>query len=68
MKEIKLSDYLEKKLGTQAQIAKYLGINQSAVSLMYRKERNIILFIDDDNKVIKAEERRIVPIKKGKAA
>lgn len=68
MREIKLSDYLEKKLGTQAQIAKYLGINQSAVSLMYRKERNIILFIDDDNKVIKAEERRIVPIKKGKAA
>lgn len=68
MKEIKLSDYLEKKLGTQAQIAKYLGINQSAVSLMYRKERNIILFIDDDNKVIKAEERRIVPIKKWKAA
>lgn len=68
MKEIKLSEYLEEGLGTQAEIAKKLGINQSAVSLMYRKERNIILFIDDNNNVLYAEERRAVPTKKDKAA
>lgn len=68
MKEIKLSEYLEKGLGTQTEIAKNLGINQSAVSLMYRKERNIILYIDENNIVLRAEERRTVPSKKDKAA
>ncbi|AZS50674.1 Cro/Cl family transcriptional regulator [Entomomonas moraniae] len=68
MKEIPLKDYLDNGLGSQVKIAEGLGVNQSAVSLMYRKDRNIILFIDEENNVLRAEERRPVPSKKIEAA
>lgn len=60
MKTIPLTEYLDDKHGTQAELAEKLGVNQSAISQMVRAKRNIQITIHDDGH-IEANEVRPVP-------
>ena len=62
MKIVTLREYLSSH-GTQSDIAKGLGIQQSAVSQMFRSGRNISITIHDDA-AIEASETRPIPARK----
>ncbi|MEE3516462.1 Cro/CI family transcriptional regulator, partial [Pseudomonas aeruginosa] len=50
MKTVTLIEYLAEH-GTQADLAKGLGVQQSAISQMLRAKRNITITICDDGKL-----------------
>ncbi|WP_410524863.1 Cro/CI family transcriptional regulator [Pseudomonas sp. DTU_2021_1001937_2_SI_NGA_ILE_001] len=62
---ISLEEYLETR-GTQNDLAKALGIVQSAVSQMRRSKRKIMVTLHDDGK-IEANEIRPIPARKSAA-
>ncbi|NMY08552.1 helix-turn-helix domain-containing protein [Pseudomonas veronii] len=62
MKTVTLGEYLLLH-GTQSDLAKGLGIQQSAVSQMFRSGRNISITIHDDG-AIEASETRPIPARK----
>lgn len=62
MKTVTLSEYLASH-GTQAELAKALGIQQSAISQMVRAKRNISITLHEDGSV-EASETRAIPAKK----
>ncbi|WP_122586665.1 Cro/CI family transcriptional regulator [Pseudomonas viridiflava] len=62
MKNVTLREYLATH-GTQSDLAKALGIQQSAVSQMYRSDRTItITFMDDGT--LQANESRPIPARR----
>lgn len=65
MKTVSLEDYLAEQ-GTQSDLAKALGIQQSAVSQMFRAKRDIRITIHDDGH-IEASEVRPIPARKSAA-
>ena len=65
MKTITLGEYLSSH-GTQSDLAKALGIQQSAVSQMYRSKRTITISLMDDG-TIQANEIRPIPARKSAA-
>ncbi|SFQ82620.1 Cro protein [Pseudomonas sp. NFPP07] len=65
MKTVTLEEYLSGH-GTQSELAKALGIQQSAVSQMYRSKRDIRITIHDDGSV-QASETRPIPARKSAA-
>lgn len=67
MKTVTLTEYLE-GVGTQADLAKALGIQQSAISQMVRAQRNITISIGADGSVTATETRSIPSRTKIKAA
>jgi predicted transcriptional regulator len=62
MKTVSLGEYLSSH-GTQSDLAKALGIQQSAVSQMHRSNRTISITIFDDGS-IEANEIRPIPARK----
>jgi len=58
MRTVSLAEYLE-GIGTQADLAKALGIQQSAVSQMVRAKRNITICIHADGAMTASETRPI---------
>lgn len=50
MKEIKLADFLRRK-GTQPQLAKAVGVTQSAISQMAKSARDIRVRVLDDGRL-----------------
>ncbi len=62
MKTVSLGEYLSSH-GTQSDLAKALGIQQSAVSQMHRSNRTISITILDDGS-IQANEIRPIPARK----
>ena len=62
MKTVTLGEYLSSH-GTQSDLAKALGIQQSAVSQMYRSKRTISITLMDDG-TIEANEVRPIPARK----
>lgn len=62
MKTVSLGEYLSLH-GTQSDLAKALGIQQSAVSQMHRSNRTISITIFDDGS-IEANEIRPIPARK----
>ena len=62
MKTVSLGDYLSSH-GTQSDLAKALGIQQSAVSQMHRSNRDISIILMDDGS-IQASETRPIPARK----
>lgn len=62
MKTISLGEYLASH-GTQSDLAKALGIQQSAVSQMHRSNRAINITLMDDGS-ISANEIRPIPARK----
>lgn len=62
MKTVSLGEYLSSH-GTQSDLAKALGIQQSAVSQMYRSNRDISITLMDDGS-IQANEIRPIPARK----
>ncbi|NNG63825.1 XRE family transcriptional regulator [Pseudomonas fragi] len=65
MKTVTLGEYLLSH-GTQSDLAKALGIQQSAVSQMYRSKRTITINLLDDG-TIQANEIRPIPARKAAA-
>lgn len=65
MKTVTLEEYLLSH-GTQSDLAKALGIQQSAVSQMYRSKRTITINLLDDG-TIEANEIRPIPARKAAA-
>jgi predicted transcriptional regulator len=65
MKTITLGEYLASH-GTQSDLAKALGIQQSAVSQMHRSKRAITITLMDDGSV-EANEIRPIPARKSAA-
>lgn len=65
MKTVTLGEYLALH-GTQSDLAKALGIQQSAVSQMYRSKRTISISLMDDG-TIEANEVRPIPARKAAA-
>ncbi|MNI57249.1 Cro [compost metagenome] len=65
MKTLTLEEYLAGH-GTQNDLAKALGIQQSAVSQMFRAKRDIRITIHDDGRV-EANEVRPIPARKNAA-
>lgn len=62
MKTVSLEEYLSSH-GTQSDLAKALGIQQSAVSQMHRSNRTISITLMDDGS-IQANEIRPIPARK----
>lgn len=62
MKTVSLGEYLSSH-GTQSDLAKALGIQQSAVSQMHRSNRTISITLMDDGS-IQANEIRPIPARK----
>ncbi len=62
MKTVSLGEYLSAH-GTQSDLAKALGIQQSAVSQMHRSNRDISIILMDDGS-IQASETRPIPARK----
>jgi predicted transcriptional regulator len=62
MKTVSLGEYLSSH-GTQSDLAKALGIQQSAVSQMHRSNRTISITIFDDGSIA-ANEIRPIPARK----
>lgn len=62
MKTIPLEEYLASH-GTQGDLAKALGIQQSAVSQMHRSKRTITITLMDDGSIL-ANEIRPIPARK----
>lgn len=62
MKTVSLGEYLSSH-GTQSDLAKALGIQQSAVSQMYHSSRDISITLMDDGS-IQANEIRPIPARK----
>jgi DNA-binding transcriptional regulator YdaS (Cro superfamily) len=62
MKTVSLGEYLSSH-GTQSDLAKALGIQQSAVSQMHRSNRSISITLMDDGS-IQANEIRPIPARK----
>lgn len=62
MKTVSLEEYLSSH-GTQSDLAKALGIQQSAVSQMHRSNRDISIILMDDGS-IQASETRPIPARK----
>lgn len=62
MKTVSLGEYLSSH-GTQSDLAKALGIQQSAVSQMHRSNRTITITLLDDGS-IQANEIRPIPARK----
>jgi predicted transcriptional regulator len=62
MKTVSLGEYLSSH-GTQSDLAKALGIQQSAVSQMHRSNRTITITMLDDGS-IQANEVRPIPARK----
>jgi predicted transcriptional regulator len=62
MKTVSLEEYLSSH-GTQSDLAKALGIQQSAVSQMHRSNRTISINLMDDGS-IQANEIRPIPARK----
>lgn len=62
MKTMTLGEYLESH-GTQSDLAKALGIQQSAVSQMFRSKRTITITVMADGS-IEANEIRPIPARK----
>ncbi|PLP87640.1 XRE family transcriptional regulator [Pseudomonas sp. FFUP_PS_473] len=65
MKTVTLEEYLSGH-GTQSDLAKALGIQQSAVSQMFRSKRDIRITIYEDGRV-EATEIRSIPARKSAA-
>ncbi|MNC51347.1 Cro [compost metagenome] len=65
MKTLTLEEYLAGH-GTQSDLAKALGIQQSAVSQMFRAKRDIRITIHDDG-CVEANEVRPIPARKNAA-
>lgn len=65
MKTVTLIEYLAEH-GTQADLAKGLGVQQSAISQMLRAKRNLTITICDDGK-LEAVETRPIPARKAVA-
>ncbi|GFM48992.1 Cro/CI family transcriptional regulator [Pseudomonas capsici] len=65
MKTISLEEYLASH-GTQSDLAKALGIQQSAVSQMHRSKRTITITIFEDGSIA-ASEIRPIPARKSAA-
>ena len=65
MTTVSLEQYLAGH-GTQSDLAKALGIQQSAVSQMFRAKRDIRITIHDDGH-IEASEVRPIPARKSAA-
>jgi len=65
MKTVTLGEYLSSH-GTQSDLAKALGIQQSAVSQMFRSKRTITITLMDDGSV-EANEIRPIPARKSAA-
>lgn len=65
MTTVTLSEYLAKH-GTQAELAKALGIQQSAISQMLRAKRNISITLHADGS-LEASETRPIPARKSAA-
>ncbi|NMX92021.1 MULTISPECIES: Cro/CI family transcriptional regulator [unclassified Pseudomonas] len=65
MKTVTLGEYLALH-GTQSDLAKALGIQQSAVSQMFRSKRTINITLMDDG-TLEATELRPIPAKKSAA-
>lgn len=65
MKTVTLSEYLASH-GTQAELAKALGIQQSAISQMLRAKRNITITVHADGS-LEANETRAIPARKSAA-
>ena len=65
MKTVTLGEYLSSH-GTQSDLAKALGIQQSAVSQMHRSKRTISISLMDDG-TIEANEVRPIPARKAAA-
>lgn len=62
MKTVSLGEYLSSH-GTQSDLAKALGIQQSAVSQMHRSNRTITITLLDDGSIL-ANEIRPIPARK----
>jgi predicted transcriptional regulator len=62
MNTVSLEEYLSSH-GTQSDLAKALGIQQSAVSQMHRSNRTISITLMDDGS-IQANEIRPIPARK----
>ena len=62
MKTVSLGEYLSSH-GTQSDLAKALGVQQSAVSQMHRSNRTITITLLDDGS-IQANEVRPIPARK----
>ena len=62
MKTVTLGEYLSSH-GTQSDLAKALGVQQSAVSQMHRSNRTITITLMDDGS-IQANEIRPIPARK----
>ncbi|BBP76495.1 hypothetical protein PHLH7_25990 [Pseudomonas sp. Ost2] len=62
METVTLGEYLSLH-GTQSDLAKALGIQQSAVSQMFRSKRTITITLMDDGS-LEANEVRPIPAKK----
>lgn len=67
MRTVSLADYLD-GIGTQADLAKALGIQQSAISQMVRAKRNITVCINADGSMTASETRPIPSRTKTQAA
>lgn len=65
MKTVTLGEYLSSH-GTQSDLAKALGIQQSAISQMHRSNRTISITLMDDGS-IQANEIRPIPARKNAA-
>ncbi|HEX8595387.1 MAG TPA: Cro/CI family transcriptional regulator [Pseudomonas sp.] len=65
MKTVTLGEYLSAH-GTQSDLAKALGIQQSAVSQMHRSNRAISITLMDDG-TVEANEIRPIPARKSAA-
>jgi predicted transcriptional regulator len=65
MKTVTLGEYLSSH-GTQSDLAKALGIQQSAVSQMHRSNRAISITLFD-NGTVEASETRPIPARKSAA-
>lgn len=65
MKTVTLGEYLAAH-GTQSDLAKALGIQQSAVSQMHRSARAISITLMDDGSIL-ANEIRPIPARKNAA-
>ena len=65
MKTVTLGEYLSDH-GTQSDLAKALGIQQSAVSQMHRSNRAISITLMDDG-TVEANEIRPIPARKSAA-
>lgn len=62
MHTVTLEEYLEFH-GTQSDLAKALGVQQSAISQMHRSKRTITITLMDDGS-IEANEIRPIPARK----